>query len=363
MDYEGGYQDGPHQVGEQPLFYDDDSRLDQVVGETLRQSWIRFEYLNWNIQDPGRDLLGARMATLDPRQPFQAFDVGNIPRLGVSAAVPDLGNIQPDGLNGVRATIGVPTQLGTLEADVWGITQGSQSDRIRPTIDLNGLTIIPAISLLSNGSPSDSTMVLFDTDYRSQIQTSLFGTQGNFYFNPVSTGSPLLLKPLVGFRYVRFHEDLLIHGVDVATGTTPRIDSESGNNLFGPQIGLRLSHDNRWFSLGVEPKLMLGVNRHNDSVSAQDILNPGNRMSRDDNATDFAPVIDLSGYGKIHLSDNVSLFAGYQLLILTNITRPSDQIRYDSPLVTTDPPQIGLLRNRQSLVTHGFMVGGEFRFR
>lgn len=355
---------GPELIGERPFLYDTDARMDLIFRETLRRSWFRLDYLHWNIENPGNKLLGAPMATLDPRQPFDAFNPGNIPRIGVDAVVPDLADVDLDNMSGIRGTIGVPTQLGTLEVDAWGLAQASQSERIRPSIDLlTGATVLPAITLLSAGSPSDSAMVLFDTDYRNELRSNLFGTQANFYFNPMSTGSPLTFKPIAGFRYIRFHEELEIRGIDQTSGTTPRVSSSSHNNLFGPQIGFRTSVDNEWFSLGIEPKLMVGVNRHEDDVSASDILDPGNSVRHENNDTDFAPVIDLSSYLKLHVSKNCSLYAGYQLLILTNTSRPANQIRYNSPLISTDPPLIDLKKDRDSIFTHGLMVGGEFRFR
>jgi hypothetical protein len=354
----------PELVGERPWLYDVDSRIDLVLRETLRRSWIRFDYLNWNIDGPGNDLLGARMATLDAREPFQAFDPGNIPRVGVAGLVPDLQDVELDNMNGIRATVGIPMQTGSLEFDVWGIAQASQERVIGPQIDLlTGAVVLPAITLTSAGTPSDSTMVLFDTNYRNEIRSTLFGTQANYYFNPMSTATHVTTKPLLGFRYVRFKEELEIQGVDAATGTNPRLSSSSHNNLFGPQVGFRTSVDTEWFSVGIEPKVMFGVNRHEDTVSASDILDPGNAIRTENNDTDFAPVIDLSSYLRINVSRSCSLYGGYQILVLTNASRPSDQIRYDAPLVPTDDPRIGLRKDREAVLTHGFMVGGEFRFQ
>ncbi|MBX3442542.1 MAG: BBP7 family outer membrane beta-barrel protein [Planctomyces sp.] len=355
----------PQQVGEQGgWLYDDDSRVDMILRETVRHSWFRLEYLNWEIQRPGNKLLGAPLATQDARDGFPAIDPGNIPRIGVEAFVPDLGDVQLNNLNGIRGTVGIPTLLGVFEADAWALGQAADSTRIRPAINFQtGATIIPAISLESVGLPSDSTMVLFDTDYRHEWRSNLFGAQANFVFNPVTPEQGASLRPLLGIRYVRFDEELQIRGIDSETGTNPRIRSEANNNLVGPQFGLRGQLDSKWISLGIEPKIMLGINRHEDSVAAEQILDPTNSARSHDNATDFAPVFDLSAYGKLHLSRNFSLFAGYELLVLTNVTRPGSQIDYNAPLVVTDPPLIRLTKDRESVVVHGMMVGGELRFR
>jgi hypothetical protein len=347
------------------IFYDTDSRLDLVITELVRHSWVRFEYLHWNIQDPGNDLLGARMNLINPRELHQAFDPGNLPRLGVFTFVPDLSDAQFNNLNGIRGTIGVSTRAGSLEIDAWNIGQTAFERTIDPEVDfLTGAVIIPSVSLLSAGTPSDSTMILFDDGYRAELRANLFGSQGNWYFNPGGNGSIINFKPVVGVRYVRYYEDLSISGRDILSGTTPRISSTSHNNLVGPQAGVRMSYDNQYFSLGLEPKLMLGINRHQDKVRASSILDPANPPVTDESEdTDFAPVFSLASYLRVNFSDSVSLYAGYELLALTNVTRPADSIFYDSPLVATDPIQIGLRKSRQALFTHGLNVGGEIRFR
>jgi hypothetical protein len=192
----------------------------------------------------------------------------------------------------------------------------------------------------------------------------MWGTQFNWVGNPATPQNTLCVSPVVGIRYVKFDEELRISGNDIGTATSPRITSKANNNFAGPQVGFRASVDSKWFSLGIEPKAMLGINRHQDSVSTSqifDVSNP-NTLSRNED-TDFAPVINVPGYAKVHLTQSFSLFAGYELLWLTNATRPTESILYDSPAIATDPVQIRLQKSRESVFTHGFMVGGELRFR
>jgi len=355
---------GPQQV-DPDIFYDDDSPIDLVIRETLRRSWIRVEYLQWNIQDPGNHLLGAGTATVDPRIPFQAFDPGNIPRVGVNAFVPDTGAMDFDDIPGMRITVGAPTQWGTFEADVWAIMNGENTLDIDPQFDFTtGFLNIPAVTLTVDGAPSDSQMILFDNGYNAELRSGMWGTQFNWVGNPATPQNTLCVSPVVGIRYVKFDEELRISGNDIGTATSPRITSKANNNFAGPQVGFRASVDSKWFSLGIEPKAMLGINRHQDSVSTSqifDVSNP-NTLSRNED-TDFAPVINVPGYAKVHLTQSFSLFAGYELLWLTNATRPTESILYDSPAIATDPVQIRLQKSRESVFTHGFMVGGELRFR
>ncbi len=362
---QGSYIGGGPRLVQPELFYDNDSPIDLVIRETLRRSWMRVEYLHWNIKDPGSQLLGAQMATFNARDQFQAFDPNNVPRLGVNAFVPDTGSFQLNDLPGMRLTVGAPTQWGTFEADIWAIMNASTSQNINPAIDFTqGVTVIPAVTLNVNGAPSDSQMILFDNGYRSSISSGMWGAQGNWVGNPVTPQNTLCLSPVVGIRYVKFDEELRISGSDLATATNPRITSKSNNNLVGPQVGVRASIDSKWLSLGLEPKVMLGINRHQDSVRASQIFDAGNPNSISQNEdTDFAPAFNLPAYAKLHLSESFSLFAGYELLWLSNVSRPSEHIVYNSSAIPTDAPQIGLKKHREQIYAHGFMVGGELRFR
>ena len=356
--------DGSHLV-DPDIFYDNDSRIDLVIRETLRRSWMRVEYLHWNIKDPGNHLLGAEMATLDPREQFPAFNPGNIPRNFVNAFVPDTGDVQFDALPGMRLTVGAPTEWGGFEADIWAIMNASTTLDFDPVFDTTtGFTVIPAVTLTVNGAPSDTQMVLFDNGYEAELRSGMWGAQGNWIANPVTPQNTLALSPVVGIRYVKFDEELRISGSDIGSATNPQITSKANNNLVGPQVGLRASLESKWLSLGIEPKVMFGINRHQDSVRTSqifDVANPNTLSTNED--TDFAPAFNLPGFAKLHLSENFSLFAGYELLWLSNVSRSTEHVVYDSPPIPTDPGQIRVKKHREPIYAHGFMVGGELRFR
>jgi hypothetical protein len=358
---------GDYQFVEPDIFYDRDAPIDLVFAETLRRGWFRLEFLNWNIKDPGDRLLGAETATVDPRQPFQAFDPGNIPRgpgtLG--AFVPDTTDVRFDSLPGMRMTIGAPTQWGAFEADIWAIMNGSTSINEDPEINPALLiTVIPAVTLTVNGAPSDTQMILFDDGYNAELRSGMWGTQANWIANPVTPNNTLSLSPIMGIRYVKFDEELRISGNDVFSGTSPRITSKSNNNFVGPQVGLRATLASKWLSLGLEPKVLLGINRHQDSVRTSQIFdaaNPNTLSTNED--TDFAPAFNIPATAKLHVNENFSLFAGYELLWLSNASRATEHIVYDSGPLATDPSQIRVKKHREVVYAHGFMVGGEFRFR
>ena len=361
---------GDYQQVAPDIFYDRDAPIDLIFAETLRRGWIRTEFLGWSIKDPGGRLLGAQTATVDPHVPFQAFDPGNIPRgpgtLG--AFVPDTSDVRFDMLPGMRLTAGTSTEWGAFEADIWALLTASTTISVDPALntDFNVpfLTVIPAVTLTVNGAPSDTQMILFDDGYNAELTSSMWGTQANWIANPVTPNNTLAVSPVLGLRYVKFEEALKISGTDVFTATNPHITSKSNNNFVGPQVGLRATLASKWLSLALEPKLMLGINRHQDSVRTSqifDVTNPNTLSTNED--TDFAPAFNIPATAKLHLSQNFSLFAGYELLWLSNASRATEQIVYDSGPLATDPSQIRLKKHREQVYAHGFMVGGEFRFR
>ncbi len=69
-------------------------------------TFLRAEYLNWNIKDPGDVLLGAPVAGVtDPSQPFNIFppNSGNVI---ATARIPTTSHINLGDINGVRVTAG-----------------------------------------------------------------------------------------------------------------------------------------------------------------------------------------------------------------------------------------------------------------
>ncbi len=325
--YIGG---GPRQV--QPdIFYDSDSPIDLIIAETLRRSWMRVEYIGWNIKDPGNRLLGAEMDTLDARVPFQAFDPGNVARTNVNGVVQDTGDISFDNLNGMRLTFGAPTQWGSFEADVWGVISGSQTLSVDPVFDPATLvTTIPAVTMTVNGAASDTSMILFDNGYDAELRSGMWGAQGNWIANPLTPQNALVLSPVVGIRYVKFNEELRISGSDLASGTNPRISSKSNNNVVGPQVGFRASMDSKWFSMGLEPKVMFAINRHQDTVRASDIWDSANGdayESKED--TDFAPGFNLPAYAKVHLGENFQ-----SLPVMSSCGFPTSAVRRNRSCMT-----------------------------
>ncbi|MFG0331890.1 MAG: BBP7 family outer membrane beta-barrel protein [Maioricimonas sp. JB049] len=351
------------------FLYDHDSVLDQSIRDTMARAWIRLEYLNWSVSDPGGRLLGAPMATLDATSGVPAVGRGRA-RPNTIAFVPTMSGADFGDQNGIRGSFGIPTRVGSLEANVWALEQSQWRLRISPQVNAaTGVVTIPAVSLRNNGRPADDRLVLFDDGYNASFRSDLMGTEGNFVFSPVTPNAPIIFQPIAGFRYMRLHEELQIRGSDEVTMTNPQIRSRSENNLFGPQVGFRAEVQHERFTLGVEPKFTFGFNRHSDQVLSEQIFEPtdanGNilRSVTGDDDSDFAPMFNVSTYARVHLTHRLSVFVGYDLMLAAEVSRPYSNIVYNDAGVGNPPGIVFRQEQRQDLIIHGLFVGGELRFK
>jgi hypothetical protein len=385
----------------------EDSPLDRMLTNLFRHAYFRVEYLLWDVSDPGDNILGAPTNFVaDPSQPFVITDPITGSLLDVVA--PTLSDVKVNDNNGIRATFGFSVfEAGTLEASVFAL-QTSTSAKGTPTVfglttidldgdgtadtDVNGNTIFVsgnvidgvAQSMLIDGvvPPGNNFFLLNDLDYHLSLKTQVWGAEGNWVVAPYDPGAPLLVTPLLGFRYFNFREDLRQSGVysfqrldangipqfDPVTGepiidpVQRKIDSTAINNLYGPQLGLRAELNNRWFSVGAQPKVMLGLNSYKVDLNTYQVLSPTDppqNISQTD--TTFGIVGDLEVYTRLHLTSHLSVFTSYNLLWAGLITRPADNVVYN---IQRSPRQSNLALDPtfSGVMLHGLSVGGELRW-
>jgi hypothetical protein len=258
-------------------------------------------------------------------------------------------------------------------------------------VTVNGVATTPTVIIDPAGGPPTTVVgdvLVYDQGFKSSFSSQIWGSQANWVFDGDNLDEGLQIRPLIGFRYINLRERLDQGGnytfIDNSGPSGPvlviadrRITSDVDNNVFGPQIGLRSELVHRWFTVGVEPKVMLGLNSYRTNVTAERILSPTEATSSTGTRkTDFGAAFELGVYGKIHVHPNFSLFVGYNLLWAGHVTRPYDNIAYDVRETTvidnnTVPPTVTTTRSSNiheetrfsDIVTQGLTVGGEYRFR
>lgn len=365
--------------------YEHDSPLGLAVQETLARSSFRVDYLLWNMDRPGNILLGAPITGVvsptgtgaSARDPFIIQD-RRTTRINILGQVPSLDAVQQDDLNGIRGTLAIPFVNGTAEMDVWSL-QNFDFDIFREpttfTPDGSAATTRPLIavtSLTADGQVVPDSVILYSEGYAAEMQTSLMGTEFNWLSNAVTPNQKSTIQPLLGFRYIRLYDRLKISGQDIpdpinAPGTILNhlIDSRARNDVFGPHFGLKSETNlGAGFTLGIEPKVLFGLNRIKNSVETQQIFSTTEDPVNETNTRNrFAPALDLSIYAKWQATSQLSFRVGYDLLWAGGISRSFRNIRYDAASSPTETHNIGLNTDLEMLYVHGLVLGGEWVFR
>lgn len=144
--YQGGADCEPGQVS-QTLYRElpedsglrqEETPLGRALLQKVRQIWFRPEYLNWNINGPGNQLLGEQTASgvrqtyfgfsspppsflnqpnvpIKPGMDFITPTVFSVNNVIGTTRTPDLSDVSISNLNGFRGTFGIPTKTGQLE--------------------------------------------------------------------------------------------------------------------------------------------------------------------------------------------------------------------------------------------------------
>lgn len=359
------------------ICYDTDSRRDLNFKEAFSNSYVRLDYLSWQITGGRHKLLGAPnssgadLSGQDTSRLLVASDTNGprapAPTWAKVPSLPDNQNMQ----NGLRGVFGIPTRVGTLESEVFYFEQMDSNVNAGPGVIPGTLQpIIAATTLLRDGLISPNTMILYSEDYQAREKATFFGAESNWIFPALTPNVRTTAEPLVGFRYINFADRLTIQGTDLPDPSDPTtemnhyIGAITRNNIFGPQFGMRFKTVVGRFDLGCEPKFIVGINRLSEGVSTRQIYSPteADRADRD-TRTEFAPVFDLSASAKLHVSDRFALYVAYDLMVAGGFSRTYNAIDYNSSSTLSDPPQISLRRDLSSFLAQGFAVGGELTFR
>jgi len=339
--------------------------LEEFLTAATRQMRFRLDYMLWHFDEPGRVRLGAPVSgVVDTTQPFEVFD-----RLtGVSrgnAFVPDLQSATLMDVNGIRGTFEIPYKGGVFEASAWATQQ---------TGDGQFMAIAPggtqaATSLFVNGIPVSDNTIVYDVSFETDLTSELYGGDLTLIIDDPTPGHGLKFRPMLGFRYLNFQEQLRQKGVDTNGGTEPTrsvvIDSRTSNNVYGPQFGLRVELTHPKFTLGVQPSITAGLNDYTASVRAERLFTVNDpKLLTKETHTDWSPVFDLKVYLQAHISESLSLHVGYDLMWAHRVTRPYNNIYYDE-IVTggTRTANVVLQEDLEDFMVDGLTVGGVIRFK
>jgi hypothetical protein len=348
----------------------------------FRGSYFRAEYLDWNVDSPGDVLLGSQIAGVgNPRDLFPVTDpIGTV--IG-AATVPSTRDLSLDGNNGFRGTIGIEFfRGGAVEMGGFVLAKAYSADgefgllnRViaftpAPTSTVPNPTPVTlprlvATSTLVNGQIGNNLETYnnsYQEVYQSQLASAEIGAVWDYF-----DGTFLTIKGLTGFKYVRLKESLEQDGVFTDTITdlnlVSEIDSFTANNVYGGMFGFRAEANWRRLTIGVQPRFGVGANSFHARVRTNNFrsLADGERITND-GKTVVLPMFDLGVYARFAVTRNLSLRVGYDLLWLGQVTRPEDNVYYNSEGPFPTPPDIRVNVQKHTFRVDGVSAGGELRF-
>lgn len=362
-------------VGQKPQIWDDQQPVEHFMGELAKRSWLRVDYLHWTLARPGSLPIGAPV--LNPVDPFIVFDNNSSNTTG-NAIRPDSGNMALDDTSGIRGTWGLDLANADLELEFFGTEQNSDQLLFQNLAagrasgsEALGTPALPnvAVPLLTDGSAADASSanyLIFDNSFETTLASQIWGAEATLLSEPYIQGPGMTWQWLGGFRYVSYEEEFRSRGVRDGGGTaipvTSSWNAQARNNMYGPTVGGRISAVHKWFTFSATPRIAFTLNDY--SGTTRSLVPDAGFQVFSGNDIEFTPIVQVSFTGEIHCTPNFSIFGGYDFMWIYRMTRPFDNIVYDSTSLLTGgfTPNIRQEIDLESFYTRGLSFGCVFRY-
>jgi hypothetical protein len=359
--YQAPIQD--HYIRGNTEVWDESRPIESFLGNVADRSWIRLEFLMWN-NNGDHDHIGAPVSGL------QANSRGELQ--GYTVPVPLIDNLNGGTVDTGDALFPNATMLGTK--DIPGVrgTWGLDLNGARVFVGLTtppefGTSVFPntAVPLLTDGNiapVADVNALIFSESFSQNLETQMWGSEIVFLTDSNAPGGAgASYQWLGGFRYVNVDESYGFVGkaVNIAASS---VNSSTINNFYGPELGARLALSSKYFTFSATPRVMFGLN--DNSASVNSVIEGVNGTAHDYQNVDFGTITQVNLAAEVHLSPAFSVFGGYDFMVLTGVSKPFDNIYYNS---VTDAlgdrtADIGQRVELQNLVVNGFSIGAVFRY-
>jgi hypothetical protein len=370
--------------------------------------WIQTEYLLWHVTNAPLPIpivtTGDPNVGFDPNLADTVNTAGALGQPGTQALLGG-GNFRFPALSGVRLTLGgwiSPDQRLGIEGNAFLLERACHRFSAASNSTGSPPLYFPIFSGIAGGErgiPVADPLRGFSGDVNVNSSLQFWGAEANFTGTIYrEAGSDFAV--LVGFRYADLRERLQINNTtkDLLFGNVATLNDsfQTSNQFYGAQIGGRLSTQWDFISLSLTGKVALGsahqfVNIQGDitQFGPNPLVPPGlgtfpgglyaqatNIGRRNANPFSvpfmFLPSVEIKlGF---QLNDRLRAFAGYDLIYLTHVLRPGNQIDHNVNLsqnVVLDPSGTGALVgpaqpaplfNRSDFWAQGMNLGLEFRF-
>lgn len=367
-------------VGQQvPDIWDESQPIERFLTAVAKRSRLKLEYLHWDFDAPQNDNLGASVLDIaDPLTPFEVFDNLNGGALAGFASVPGVNNLGMEDTSGVRGTLEVELNGGTLELGFFGTEQTGddfmlanlQAGRAAGTTAI-GTSIRPNIitPLLTNGVPGTPMFMnafVYDNSFQASIDSQLWGGEFVLLSELYLPQEEFNWQWLSGFRYVSFDEEFTQIGTYNNGGGLPLnrvtwIGGDTVNNVYGPEIGGRASVRTKFVTLSATPRIAFALNDHTSKVITGPLTGAGEPIVRiTEESIDFTPIVELNLQMQIHLTANFSIIGGYDFFYMFRVSRPTHNVVYNSVQGpgAAFTPDIGQKVSLANFRAQGINIGG-----
>ncbi|MFN9198407.1 MAG: BBP7 family outer membrane beta-barrel protein [Planctomycetaceae bacterium] len=335
--------------------------------------FVRVEYLNYNIRNPGDVLMGAPLAdNAYPTDPFVIFAPGTFSPT-YYGIVPSTKMFDLRDNNGIKTTLGFDLAHGdSVELSAFFLAQKKSgyinNDLGISLVDIGGflfeLPNVYATSMLLDGQVGN-TLYVYNDGYAAFYQSQVWGAEAN-YLHDLDTYGAVHFRPMIGARFLNINERMSQYGRFQQLAPVPSfetsIESDTQNYLGGGQIGARVEMVTHLFDFGAEAKwLMLANSMYADVATNNLRFNGDPYVLTSDNTTSVSTGVDLTGWAPLHLGPKVDLRIGYNFLWLTGITRPEDNIYYNENGVT-QPAGVVVDMKKHDWSMSGLQLGGSLKW-
>jgi Putative beta barrel porin-7 (BBP7) len=372
------------------------------------QTWGRANYLLWSVRSAP-----VRVPIVTTGNPNVGFDPNMLDTVNTAGAIGQPGTQVLLGGNsqsfspasGMRLTLGAwiddHQRLG-LEGNAFVLQ--SLTSRFAAASNDNGspplyFPIFSGIADAERAIPIADPLRGFSGNVAVTSTLELWGAEANVLCTIYRTPA-LDFSLLAGFRYLDLSENLNIHNTtrDLLFGNVTIINDSfhTSNQFYGGQFGARLSAQLDRLSLEITGKLAVGsahqvvdIEGNITQLGANVLVPPGpgtfpgglyaqstNIGPHNANpvSVPFMALPSLEFHLAYRLTERISAFAGYDILSLTQVVRPGNQINHNvnlSQSAVLDPNGVGTLVgpaqpapvvNRSDFWAQGISIGLEFQY-
>ena len=221
--------------------------------------------------------------------------------------------------------------------------------------DINGDGILDADDRVRYSTPMDILRV------RDVVEIDSVELMKMHRFKPLHRGGVVELYG--GARFLKYNELFQLIGTRGLMGNM-LINTQTFNDIIGPQIGLRYSNTRERWTMSVEGRFLAGANfqgtRQEGNYASLAIPQRDTRPRRlypntfNNQADDvlFSPVGELRLQTAYNVTKNASFKLGWTGTFIGGIARATNQVDYTLP-------SFGILADSQHSFTHGVSVGFE----